>query len=67
MARLQSLRDQPNTAREYETTYILRPNTTNEGDADNEEKDGDVGDWYPPELAASDEMSYWDNDEGTEA
>ncbi len=34
MARLQSLRDQPNTAREYETTYILRPNTSNEGVAE---------------------------------
>src|SRR5580692_3227564 len=31
MARLQSLRDTPNTSREYETTYILRPNTSNEG------------------------------------
>ena len=31
MARLQSLRDTPNTAREYETIYILRPNTSNEG------------------------------------
>jgi small subunit ribosomal protein S6 len=31
MARLQSLRDTPNTAREYETIYILRPNTPNEG------------------------------------
>ena len=28
--RLQSLRDAPNTAREYETIYVLRPNTTNE-------------------------------------
>ncbi len=34
MARLQSLRDTPNTAREYETTYILRPNTSNEGVAE---------------------------------
>jgi small subunit ribosomal protein S6 len=34
MARLQSLRDKPNTAREYETIYILRPNTPNEGVAD---------------------------------
>ncbi|MCX5747268.1 MAG: 30S ribosomal protein S6 [Proteobacteria bacterium] len=34
MARLQSQRDQPNTSREYETTYILRPNTTNEGVAE---------------------------------
>jgi small subunit ribosomal protein S6 len=34
MARLQSLRDTPNTAREYETTYILRPNTPNEGVAE---------------------------------
>src|SRR5512146_778460 len=34
MARLQSLRDTPNTSREYETTYILRPNTTNEGVAE---------------------------------
>lgn len=31
MARLVSQRDTPNTAREYETTYILRPNTPNEG------------------------------------
>ena len=30
MTRLQSLRDAPNTAREYETIYVLRPNTTNE-------------------------------------
>jgi small subunit ribosomal protein S6 len=30
MARLQSLRDAPNTAREYETIYVLRPNTTND-------------------------------------
>jgi small subunit ribosomal protein S6 len=34
MARLQSQRDTPNTSREYETTYILRPNTTNEGVAE---------------------------------
>ncbi len=34
MARLQSLRDTPNTAREYETIYILRPNTSNEGVAE---------------------------------
>ncbi|HLL24351.1 MAG TPA: 30S ribosomal protein S6 [Kofleriaceae bacterium] len=34
MARLQSMKDTPNTAREYETTYILRPNTTNEGVAE---------------------------------
>jgi small subunit ribosomal protein S6 len=34
MARLQSLRDTPNTAREYETIYILRPNTANEGVAE---------------------------------
>jgi len=34
MARLASLRDTPNTAREYETIYILRPNTPNEGVAD---------------------------------
>jgi small subunit ribosomal protein S6 len=34
MARLQSLRDKPGTAREYETTYILRPNTPNEGVAE---------------------------------
>ena len=34
MARLQSQRDTPNTAREYETTYILRPNTPNEGVAE---------------------------------
>jgi small subunit ribosomal protein S6 len=30
MARLASLRDVPNTSREYETIYILRPNTPNE-------------------------------------
>ena len=34
MARLQSQRDQPNTSREYETIYILRPNTPNEGVAE---------------------------------
>ncbi len=34
MARLLSLKDVPNTSREYETTYILRPNTTNEGVAE---------------------------------
>lgn len=34
MARLASLRDTPNTAREYETIYILRPNTPNEGVAE---------------------------------
>jgi len=34
MARVQSLRDTPNTAREYETIYILRPNTPNEGVAE---------------------------------
>src|SRR5512139_2927069 len=34
MARLQSMRDTPNTAREYETIYILRPNTPNEGVAE---------------------------------
>jgi small subunit ribosomal protein S6 len=34
MARLQSLRDKPGTAREYETVYILRPNTPNEGVAE---------------------------------
>jgi small subunit ribosomal protein S6 len=34
MARLQSLRDTPNTAREYETIFILRPNTPNEGVAE---------------------------------
>ena len=34
MARLQSYKDKPGTAREYETTYILRPNTTNEGVAE---------------------------------
>src|SRR5436190_684749 len=30
MTRLASLRDKPGTAREYETIYILRPNTPNE-------------------------------------
>jgi len=34
MARLQSQRDTPNTAREYETIFILRPNTANEGVAE---------------------------------
>jgi small subunit ribosomal protein S6 len=34
MARLQSMRDTPNTSREYETIYILRPNTPNEGVAE---------------------------------
>jgi small subunit ribosomal protein S6 len=34
MARLESLRDAPGTSREYETTYILRPNTANDGVAD---------------------------------
>jgi len=34
MARLQSQKDAPNTSREYETTYILRPNTPNEGVAE---------------------------------
>jgi len=34
MARLLSLKDTPNTSREYETIYILRPNTPNEGVAE---------------------------------
>ena len=34
MARLQSTKDTPNTAREYETIYILRPNTPNESVAE---------------------------------
>src|SRR5215468_3686921 len=34
MTRLASLRDTPNTSREYETIYILRPNTPNEGVAE---------------------------------
>src|SRR4029077_17129961 len=34
MARLASLHDKPDTAREYETIYILRPNTPNEGVAE---------------------------------
>ena len=34
MARLASLRDTPHTSREYETIYILRPNTPNEGVAE---------------------------------
>jgi len=34
MQRLPSLRDKPNTSREYETIYILRPNTPNEGVAE---------------------------------
>ena len=34
MARLQSLNDTPGTSREYETIYILRPNTPNEGVAE---------------------------------
>ncbi len=34
MARLQSQRDKPNTARKYETIYILKPGTANEGVAE---------------------------------
>ena len=34
MARLQSLRDAPGTSREYETVYVLRPNTANDGVAE---------------------------------
>jgi small subunit ribosomal protein S6 len=34
MARLASLKDKPGTAREYETVYILRPNTPNDGVAE---------------------------------
>ena len=34
MARLLSLKDTPDTSREYETIYILRPNTPNEGVAE---------------------------------
>ena len=34
MARLQSQKDTPGTSREYETIYILRPNTPNEGVAE---------------------------------
>jgi small subunit ribosomal protein S6 len=34
MARLQSLNDAPGTQREYETIYILRPNTANDGVAE---------------------------------
>ena len=34
MARLQSLLDAPGTSREYETIYILRPNTANDGVAE---------------------------------
>jgi small subunit ribosomal protein S6 len=34
MARLQSQKDAPGTSREYETIYILRPNTPNEGVAE---------------------------------
>jgi small subunit ribosomal protein S6 len=34
MARLLSLKDTPDTSREYETIYILRPNTSNEGVAE---------------------------------
>jgi len=34
MTRLQSMRDAPGTAREYETTYVLRPNTANDGVAE---------------------------------
>jgi len=33
-ARLQSLRDAPGTSREYETVYVLRPNTLNDGVAE---------------------------------
>ena len=31
MSQLKSLRDEPNTSREYETIYILRPDTPNDG------------------------------------
>jgi small subunit ribosomal protein S6 len=31
MAQLKSLRDEPNTQREYETIFILRPDTANDG------------------------------------
>jgi small subunit ribosomal protein S6 len=31
MAQLKSMRDEPNTAREYETIFILRPDTANDG------------------------------------
>ena len=34
MPRLESLNDTPGTSREYETIYILRPNTPNEGVAE---------------------------------
>jgi len=34
MQRLQSLRDAPGTAREYETTYVLRPTIANDGVAE---------------------------------
>jgi small subunit ribosomal protein S6 len=34
MARLESLADAPGTSREYETIYVLRPNTTNDGVAE---------------------------------
>jgi small subunit ribosomal protein S6 len=34
MARLESQRDAPGTSREYETVYILRPNTANDGVAE---------------------------------
>ena len=34
MARLQSQRDAPGTSREYETVYVLRPNTANDGVAE---------------------------------
>ena len=34
MARLQSLSDAPGTSREYETVYIPRPNTANDGVAE---------------------------------
>jgi small subunit ribosomal protein S6 len=34
MARLESLADAPGTLREYETIYIMRPNTTNESVAE---------------------------------
>jgi small subunit ribosomal protein S6 len=33
-ARPQSLRDAPGTSREYETVYVLRPNTANDGVAE---------------------------------
>ena len=55
-ARLQSLRDAPGTSREYETVYVLRPNTLNDGVA--EVKETFLGD---KQLAGSQKLVPVDN------